>query len=85
MVTPDRIRLTGLLRKSPAVAGLFHFKADPKASRGRWPGTVLAAGATIRRGETITYCRGNGPNTITIRAVDTAGNASAFSNEIVFC
>jgi hypothetical protein len=24
MVTPDRIRLTGLLRKSPALAGLFY-------------------------------------------------------------
>jgi hypothetical protein len=24
MVTPDRIRLTGLLRKSPAFAGLFY-------------------------------------------------------------
>jgi chitodextrinase len=36
-------------------------------------------------GETITYCRGEGPNTVTIRAVDTSGNASAFSNEVVFC
>lgn len=41
--------------------------------------------AAIGYGETITYCRGEGPNTIAIRAVDTSGNASAFSNEIVFC
>jgi chitodextrinase len=41
--------------------------------------------ATIGSGETITYCRGEGPNTIAIRAVDSSGNASAFSNEIVFC
>ena len=40
---------------------------------------------TIGYGETITYCQGEGPNTIVIRAVDTSGNASAFSNEIVFC
>jgi hypothetical protein len=35
--------------------------------------------------DTITYCVGNGPNAITVRAVDTSGNASGFSNEIVFC
>ena len=40
---------------------------------------------TIGYGETVTYCRGEGPNTIVIRAVDASGNASAFSNEIVFC
>lgn len=40
---------------------------------------------TIGYGETVTYCRGEGLNTIVIRAVDTSGNASAFSNEIVFC
>jgi hypothetical protein len=41
--------------------------------------------ATIGYGSTITYCRGEGQNTIAVRAVDTSGNASAFSNEIVFC
>jgi chitodextrinase len=35
--------------------------------------------------EDITYCKGEGPNTISVRAVDTSGNASAFSNEIMFC
>jgi chitodextrinase len=40
---------------------------------------------TIGYGETITYCQGEGPNTIVVRAVDTSGNASAFSNQIVFC
>jgi hypothetical protein len=34
---------------------------------------------------TIVYCRGEGTNTITVRAVDTSENASGFSNEIVFC
>jgi hypothetical protein len=29
MVTPDRIRLTGLLRKSPALAGLSIGPSDP--------------------------------------------------------
>lgn len=38
----------------------------------------------IGYGETITYCHGEGPNAIVIRAVDTSGNASAFSNEIIF-
>jgi chitodextrinase len=40
---------------------------------------------TIGRGDTITYCSGTGPNTIVIRAVDTSGNVSAFSNQIAFC
>jgi chitodextrinase len=35
--------------------------------------------------DSITYCRDGGPNTIAVRAVDTSGNASMFSNEIVFC
>jgi hypothetical protein len=43
----------------------------------------FAEHAAIGYGETIIYCRGEGPNTIAIRAVDTSGNASAFSNEIV--
>ncbi len=43
------------------------------------------ADTTIGYGETIVYCRGEGPNTIAVRAVDTSGNASGFSNEITFC
>ena len=34
---------------------------------------------------TIVYCAGNGQNAITVRAVDSSGNASGFSNEIFFC
>ena len=41
--------------------------------------------AAIGYGETIVYCRGTGPNTIVMRAVDTSGNVSAPSNQIVFC
>ena len=41
--------------------------------------------AAVGYGETIVYCRDTGQNTITVRAVDTSGNQSAFSNEIVFC
>ena len=48
-------------------------------------GVLDGLGTTIGYGETITYCQGEGPNTIAIRAVDTSGNASAFSNEIMFC
>ena len=40
--------------------------------------------AAIGYGNTIVYCRGAGPNTIVVRAVDTSGNVSAPSNEIVF-
>jgi hypothetical protein len=39
----------------------------------------------IGHGETIVYCRGEGPNTIAIRTVDSSGNASALSNQIVVC
>lgn len=38
----------------------------------------------IGYGSTITYCRAPGPTRIVIRAVDTSGNVSAPSNEIVF-
>jgi hypothetical protein len=34
--------------------------------------------------EDIVYCEGTGPNTIAVRAIDTSGNTSPFSNEIVF-
>lgn len=46
---------------------------------------VFVEPAAIGYGSTVTYCQGEGPNTITIRAVDTSGNASGFSNAIVFC
>jgi len=48
-------------------------------------GVLDTLGTTIGYGDTITYCQGEGPNTIAVRAVDTSGNASAFSNEITFC
>jgi chitodextrinase len=32
----------------------------------------------------IVYCADTGPNTVAVRAVDTSGNVSPFSNEIVF-
>jgi chitodextrinase len=48
-------------------------------------GVLDQLGTTIGYGDTVTYCQGSGPNTIAVRAVDTSGNASAFSNEIVFC
>ena len=35
MVTHDRIRLTGLLQKSPAFAGLFHFRTRAHREPGR--------------------------------------------------
>ena len=34
---------------------------------------------------TIAYCVGEGPNAITVKAVDTSGNRSGPSNEITFC
>ena len=40
--------------------------------------------AALGYGNTIVYCRAAGPNTIVVRAVDTSGNVSAPSNEIVF-
>jgi len=39
---------------------------------------------TIGYSDTITYCRATGVNRIAVRAIDTSGNASAFSNEILF-
>jgi hypothetical protein len=39
----------------------------------------------IGYGSTVTYCRSHtGPTTIVVKAVDTSGNVSAASNEIVF-
>ena len=45
-------------------------------------GTLASTG--IGNVEDIVYCTLTGPNTIKVRAVDTSGNASAFSNELVF-
>jgi chitodextrinase len=39
--------------------------------------------AAIGYGETVTYCVAEGPNTIVLRAVDTSGNVSAPSNEVL--
>lgn len=38
----------------------------------------------IGYGDELVYCRVTGENRITLQAVDTSGNASGFSNEIVF-
>jgi chitodextrinase len=40
--------------------------------------------AALGRGDTITYCVAPGPNTIAVQAVDSTGNASALSNQIIF-
>jgi chitodextrinase len=40
--------------------------------------------AALGSGSTITYCRDTGPTTVLIRAVDSSGNVSAPSNELVF-
>lgn len=45
----------------------------------------VRAGVEIGATNTIVYCTGNGQNAITVRAVDTSGNASGLSNEIFFC
>jgi hypothetical protein len=46
---------------------------------------VFSEPGAIGSGRTSTYCVGEGLNTITVRAVDTSGNASGFSNQVVFC
>jgi hypothetical protein len=38
----------------------------------------------IGYGAELVYCRDTGPNRMTLRAIDTSGNASGHSNEIVF-
>jgi hypothetical protein len=40
--------------------------------------------AALGYGDTIVYCRDTGPNTLTVRAIDSSGNASGHSNQIVF-
>ncbi len=46
----------------------------------------LRDGTTIGDGSTLSYCRviGSGPTVFTVQAVDTSGNRSAPSNELVF-
>jgi hypothetical protein len=46
---------------------------------------VFSEPGAIGSGRASTYCVGEGLNTITVRAVDTSGNASGFSNQVVFC
>ena len=38
----------------------------------------------IGYGDELVYCRDTGPNRLTVQAIDTSGNASGHSNEIVF-
>jgi Fibronectin type III domain len=47
-------------------------------------GELAGESTTIGYGSTITYCRTEGVNRIVLRAVDTSGNVSAPSNEILF-
>jgi hypothetical protein len=47
-------------------------------------GELAGESTVIGYGSTITYCRGEGVNRIFLRAVDTSGNVSAPSNEILF-
>jgi chitodextrinase len=44
----------------------------------------VRASTSIGRVDDIVYCTETGPNTIAVRAIDTSGNVSPFSNEIVF-
>jgi hypothetical protein len=47
------------------------------------PPSALARTA-IGYTDEIVYCQTTGANTIAVRAMDTSGNVSPFSNEIVF-
>jgi hypothetical protein len=47
-------------------------------------GTLAEESTTIGYTSTVTYCRSEGTNTIAVRAIDTSGNASALSNQILF-
>lgn len=47
-------------------------------------GELAGESTTIGYGSTIAYCRSEGVNRIVARAVDTSGNVSAPSNEILF-
>jgi hypothetical protein len=44
----------------------------------------VRASTGIGNVEDIVYCEATGPNTIAVRAIDTSGNVSPFSNAIVF-
>jgi chitodextrinase len=46
-------------------------------------GTFVEHGV-LGGGSTITYCRDTGPTTVTLKAVDSSGNVSAPSNELLF-
>jgi hypothetical protein len=47
-------------------------------------GELAGESTTIGYGSTLAYCRTYGVDRILARAIDTSGNASAFSNEILF-
>jgi chitodextrinase len=47
-------------------------------------GELAGESTTIGYGSTLAYCRTDGVDRIVARAIDTSGNASAFSNEILF-
>jgi hypothetical protein len=65
---------------------------DPASDNFDPPGELLyevfvngtRASTGIGNIEDIVYCVDTGPNTIAVRAIDTSGNVSPFSNEIVF-
>ena len=65
---------------------------DPASDNFDPPGELLyevfvngtRASTGIGNIEDIVYCVDTGPNTIAVRAIDTSGNVSRFSNEIVF-
>jgi hypothetical protein len=44
----------------------------------------VAEHVAIGYSDELVYCRDTGPNTLTVQAIDTSGNASEHSNEIVF-
>ncbi len=44
----------------------------------------VLASTVIGNVEDIVYCSESGPNTIAVRAIDTSGNVSPFSNEVIF-
>jgi hypothetical protein len=44
----------------------------------------MRASTGIGNVDDIVYCQASGPNTVAVRAIDTSGNVSPFSNEIVF-
>ena len=80
------------LRLSPeTTSGEIWIRWDPSTDdtdpQGLIAYEVYVAGVRVETGiggtDTIVYCQVTGENTIAIRAMDTSGNVSAFSNEIV--